>query len=216
MTKIKAILFDLDGTLINSEKAFCNSFIHILNDEYNANITEEDYEKYELKENAMLLKTLTKKGIITEDHDVIMSKVYMDYEKNFEKVIKEKDVLENIELIKKMKEKGYIVALVSTSKRFFVDKLLEETDSKDLFSYIVAREDVKNLKPSSDAYLLVLDKLNLKPEECIAVEDSLRGIKASICANIKTYKVDEYTTIKFQNNDSTEVHSVRDVLKTLK
>ena len=164
----------------------------------------------------MLLKTLTKKGIIKEDHDVIMSKVYMNYEKNFEKVIKEKDVLENIKLIKKMKEKGYIVALVSTSKRFFIDKLLEETDSKNLFSYIVAREDVKNLKPSSDAYLLVLDKLNLKPEECIAIEDSLRGIKASIGANIKTYKVDEYTTIKFQNNDSTEVHSVRDVLKTLK
>lgn len=216
MTKIKAILFDLDGTLINSEKAFCNSFIRILNDEYNAKITEEDYEKYELKENAMLLKTLTKKGIIKEDYDVIMSKVYMNYEKNFEKVIKEKDVLENIKLIKKMKEKGYIVALVSTSKRFFIDKLLEETDSKNLFSYIVAREDVKNLKPSSDAYLLVLDKLNLKPEECIAIEDSLRGIKASIGANIKTYKVDEYTTIKFQNNDSTEVHSVRDVLKTLK
>ena len=216
MTKIKAILFDLDGTLINSEKAFCNSFISILNDEYNAKITEEDYEKYELKENAMLLKTLTKKGIIKEDHDVIMSKVYMNYEKNFEKVIKEKDVLENIKLIKKMKEKGYIVALVSTSKRFFIDKLLEETDSKNLFSYIVAREDVKNLKPSSDAYLLVLDKLNLKPEECIAIEDSLRGIKSSIGANIKTYKVDEYTTIKFQNNDSTEVHSVRDVLKTLK
>ena len=75
---------------------------------------------------------------------------------------------------------------------------------------------MKNLKPSSDAYLLVLDKLNLKPEECIAIEDSLRGIKSSIGANIKTYKVDEYTTIKFQNNDSTEVHSVRDVLKTLK
>ena len=68
MAKIKAILFDLDGTLINSEKAFCNSFIRILNDEYNAKITEEDYEKYELKENAMLLKTLTKKGIIKEDH----------------------------------------------------------------------------------------------------------------------------------------------------
>lgn len=47
--KVQALLLDLDGTLINTEKAFFNSFRDVLNNNYNVLITEEDYKKNELE-----------------------------------------------------------------------------------------------------------------------------------------------------------------------
>ena len=57
----KALLLDLDGTLINSEKAFYESFKDILKNEYSIDITMEEYKKYELEQNAMLLNVFLNK-----------------------------------------------------------------------------------------------------------------------------------------------------------
>jgi len=67
LKNIKALLLDLDGTLINSEKAFCESFKNILKDNYGILITSEDYKKYELEQNAMLLKKLRETNLILKN-----------------------------------------------------------------------------------------------------------------------------------------------------
>ena len=63
---------------------------------------------------------------------------------------------------------------------------------ENLFELIISREDVVNLKPASDAYLLALQKLNISSDCCISFEDSERGIIASKKANIKTIQVNDY------------------------
>ena len=77
MTNIKALLLDLDGTLINSERTFV--FIKVLS-EYGINVTLDDYKKYELDQNCMLLNMLTDKGLLHEEHSSIIKKVYYEYE----------------------------------------------------------------------------------------------------------------------------------------
>lgn len=79
MTNIKALLLDLDGTLINSERPFALAFIKVLS-EYGINVTLDDYKKYELDQNCMLLNMLTDKGLLHEEHSSIMKKVYYEYE----------------------------------------------------------------------------------------------------------------------------------------
>ena len=61
-----------------------------------------------------------------------------------------------------------------------------------MFEIIVSREDVENLKPAPDAYLLALKKMNILSDSCIAFEDSERGINAALSTNIKTIQVDDY------------------------
>ena len=158
---------------------------------------------------------LTDKGLLHEEHSSIMKKVYYEYEKSFPNVIKEADVKTNFKMLKSLKDNGYILALALTSRKVFIDMLIEEYKIDDLFSCIVAREDVANLKPAPDAYLLAIQSLGLKPKECLAIEDAKRGIKAALKTGIITYKVNEYTEKKESYGGIYEYESVRDIFETL-
>lgn len=204
--KLSAILFDLDGTLIDSEKKFFESFRHVIFSKYNYNISYEEYEENELKKNANLLLYLKSNGIIAsyEVDDKIMEKIYLEYEKKFMDLLNENDVSLNFELLKQLKSKGLRLALVSTSRKKFIDMLLTKLNIQDLFEVVISREDVKNLKPESDAYIMALEKLNILSTNCIAFEDSERGIRASKSANIKTIQVNDFIKNTAQNTEISE------------
>lgn len=204
--KLSAILFDLDGTLIDSEKKFFESFRHVIFSKYNYNISYEEYEENELKKNANLLLYLKSNGIIEsyEVDDKIMEKIYLEYEKKFMDLLNENDVSLNFELLKQLKSKGLRLALVSTSRKKFIDMLLTKLNIQDLFEVVISREDVKNLKPESDAYIMALEKLNILSTKCIAFEDSERGIRASKSANIKTIQVNDFIKNTAQNTEISE------------
>ncbi len=204
--KLSAILFDLDGTLIDSEKKFFESFRHVIFSKYNYNISYEEYEENELKKNANLLLYLKSNGIIEsyEVDDKIMEKIYLEYEKKFMDLLNENDVSLNFELLKQLKSKGLRLALVSTSRKKFIDMLLTKLNIQDLFEVVISREDVKNLKPESDAYIMALEKLNILSTNCIAFEDSERGIRASKSANIKTIQVNDFIKNTAQNTEISE------------
>ena len=78
--KIEALLLDLDGTLINSEKAFFESFKEIL-ERFGITITKEEYKRYELEQNAMLLKVLRANcnNLDSVTDTEIMSQIYDNY-----------------------------------------------------------------------------------------------------------------------------------------
>ena len=197
--KLNAILFDLDGTLINSEQKFFESFRHVIASKYNYNITYKEYETNELKKNANLIIELKNKGIIDKNEltENIMKEVYIEYEKKFMELLDENDVALNFELLKQLKNKGLRLALVSTSRRKFIEILLLKLNIKDMFEIVISREDVKNLKPDSEAY-------NKACYNCIAIEDSERGIKASKGANIKTIQVNDFIKNKTNNIEISE------------
>lgn len=106
---------------------------------------------------------------------------------------------EKIEWLKKLKNNGFTLGLVTTCMRKYLCILIEKLNLYDLFDCIVAREDVDNLKPSGDAYLKALNVLNKTAEESLAIEDSKRGIEAALAANLKVVKVEEYTLVKFND-----------------
>ena len=93
--------------------------------------------------------------------------------------------------------------------------LIETLKIDDLFSCIIAREDVINLKPNSEAYLKALKTLEKNTFETIAIEDSQRGIRSALNAGLKVVKVDEYTTIKFSDNRCLEINSVDELVEKL-
>lgn len=99
---LTTIFFDLDGTLIDSEMIFFDSFKETLKDEFDIDITFNEYEENELCMNSNLLTKLKQENLIdkSEDNSIIMNKVYKKYVKKFKKIIKEDEVFLNFELIK--------------------------------------------------------------------------------------------------------------------
>ena len=217
--KIKALLLDLDGTLINSEKAFYLAFKNTLENEYGVVITKDEYRKYELEQNAKLLDYKRQEySIIREISDSdIFKKIYENYMPYFERVIEEKEAADNFELIKRLKESGMIVALVTTCRRVYISKLLDLYNLHDTFDLIIAREDVPHelLKPNPEEYLLALKKLNLSADECLSIEDSRRGVDAALGASIPTIKVDNFTEIKYSDPRVIEEESAYKVLSKI-
>ena len=204
--KLSAILFDLDGTLIDSEQKFFESFRHVISLRYNYNISYDEYESFELKQNAKLIINLKNKGIIDEreSDEIIMRDVYLEYEKKFMDLLDKNEVSLNFELLKQLKNKGLRLALVSTSRKKFIDMLLAKLNIENLFEIVISREDVKNLKPSPDAYIMALNQLNISSDCCIAFEDSERGIVASKKANIKTIQVNDFIKDKTKSTEISE------------
>ena len=82
--------------------------------------------------------------------------------------------------------------------------LLAKLNIENLFEIVISREDVKNLKPSPDAYIMALNQLNISSDCCIAFEDSERGIVASKKANIKTIQVNDFIKDKTKSTEISE------------
>ena len=201
--KKKNLLLDFDGTLVNSEKEFFKAFRDIILEKYNYEITYKEYKENELDQNSNLIKMLKEKYIINPEikEKEIMDNVYLKYDNYFDNILEDKDTILNIELLKKLKNKGYNICIILTSKKKYINKLIEKFNLEDLFEYIISREDVKEQKPSKEAYEKVLNELKIDSKTCLAVEDSNRGVKAAIDAGIDVLKVNGFSMIKEEHSE---------------
>ncbi len=215
----KALLLDLDGTLINSEKAFFSCFRDVLKDHYGVLITSEEYKKYELEQNALLIEMKRREynSLRNVTDSEVMQHVYGSYEEYFKRIIREKIAKSNFELLKMLNEKGIRLSLVTTCRKRYIDLLLELYDLYSTFEYIVAREDVpkEELKPHPRAYLMALNQMGLKPHEALSLEDSKRGVDAAVAAGIPVIKVDSFTAIKYHDDRCVEEESANEVLQRI-
>lgn len=183
----KIILLDFDGTIVNSEKIFFKSFQEVIFNMYGYNISIEDYIVNEQEENENLIRKLKNEKIIPNDdiEEDIMKEVYKIYENNILKIVQDKYTILNIKLLEKLKEnKKICLGIVSTSKKQYINKILEEFNCKNIFSTIIAREDVEQLKPEADGFEQAIDNMKkngikFEKNEILVIEDSKRRNKIS-------------------------------------
>lgn len=214
---LECLLFDLDGTLINTEYAFYLSFKDVLSEQYGVNISLEQYVEEELNKDTNLINSLKEKKLIKDNikEEDIMEKVYEDYEKRFKNIITSLDSILNFELLTKLKEKGLKLGLVTTSKNKFIEVLKSNLKINDIFDCIITRDDVKNLKPSSEAYEKALEILNVDPLNCVAFEDTNKGLAAANNANINAIHINGYNLIDKKIDNVFSVDYIQRVLLIL-
>ena len=222
----KVIIFDLDGTLIDSIGVW-----NEIDKELIGNIGKIDFDGIDIgKQRDEKLKEFNNSedmyleycGFLGEKYQSDLSKeeikklryeIAANYLKN---IIDYKPDAENV--LKLLKEKGFILVLATTTNDHTIKTYIEENQNiikkaplDKYFSLIYSKGAVKSLKPNPEIHYKILNELEVKPEECLIVEDSLIGIEAAINAGIDFVviydkysdgnrdKINELAKIKFEN-----------------
>ncbi|WP_243388238.1 pyrophosphatase PpaX [Bacillus kexueae] len=177
--KINTLLFDLDGTLINTNDLIIESFMHTLEHYFPGQYTREDvlafigpplhdsFEKLDKDRLEEMVQTYRKFN--HEQHDVLV--------KEFDTVY---------ETVKTLHEKGYKLGIVTTKIRQTVNMGLKLTKLDQFFDVVVTLDDVENAKPHPEPIEKALELLKASPEETIMVGDNVHDIEAGKNAGTKT------------------------------
>lgn len=115
------------------------------------------------------------------------------------------------EVLKTLRANGLQLALATFSDIDQVDiyrklnkNIIKEAKFDEMFSLILCREDVSNIKPDPEIYTKVLQKLNVSPEASLVVEDSLAGVQAAISAGIEAVSIYD----KYSNADRDSINKL--------
>ena len=178
MNKINAVLFDLDGTLIDSEYFYFSNWAPILENDYGLKIDFEEwisnFAGHTLSHNVQMLNTSYQLKVDEEDMWFATRSRYAKANmRNIRLMPHAKEILESV------KDAGMEIALVTSSYQSTVETVLGEHNLLKYFKFFVTRELVSNPKPNPEPYLLAINKLNVPKNEIVVVEDTSTGCTAA-------------------------------------
>lgn len=182
---IKAVIFDFDGLLVDSEPIYVNSNKRFL--------TERGVTDFSIIEKIF--------GMRAEETFELMKSTF-GFEESVEELMNTRNgyILEDfnngkLELMPDLKKvlnilkTKYSLSIGSSSKRVLLQTAMEIHNLTEYFPLIVCGDDVIKGKPEPDIYLKVAEKLNVHPSECIVLEDAPNGVLAGIRAGMKTIAI---------------------------
>lgn len=178
----KAILFDMDGVLIESEELIAKCAILALRD-YGIDPKPEDFVPFVgCGEDRYIGGVAEKYGLTYEL--AMKTRCYDYYSELVTEVATVPDRL--LEVLHTLKERGYKMAVcTSADHRKALDNLRAIGAEETLFDQFVTGDEIKNKKPDPEIYLKGAALLGCLPEECIVVEDAPNGIQAAHAGGMK-------------------------------
>ncbi|MDA7025558.1 pyrophosphatase PpaX [Bacillus sp. CLL-7-23] len=177
--KINTVLFDLDGTLINTNELIIASFLHTLDHYHPGQYKREDVLNFI---GPSLYETFSS---INQEKVNEMIMMYREYNhKMHDQLVTEYDTV--YETLEHLSYKGYKLGIVTTKLRDTVNMGLKWTGLDRFFETVVTLDDVKRAKPDPEPVLLALSKLDSLPEEAIMIGDNYHDILAGQNAGTKT------------------------------
>lgn len=193
MNKIEAVIFDMDGLLIDTETISFTLFQKVFSD-YGYVISREYYVNELVGRNIKGIK----ENILKEyGEDFQFDEIYYKKVKEMTDYVESKGVLLKkgaLELIKYLHENKYKIAVATSTKRERAEKLLNIVKVKDYFQEIICGDEVINSKPNPEIFLKAAEKLGVEPSNCIVLEDSAAGIEAAHKAGMKGINVPDMKT----------------------
>ena len=185
---IKAVFFDCDGVLVDSER-----FDQALNEDfirgYHLDIDPKAFYIFVGSSPSLNTWDTFYAGVAdkTEWSKEEFREIYRNHRRNNPRKLQFKgilfeDVLRTLRYLKE--ERDMKVACASSSSPEYIERALTECEIKPYFDLQVSGYDFKKSKPSPDIYLFCRDQMGLRSEECLVSEDSPYGIEAAIAAGM--------------------------------
>lgn len=180
---IKAVIFDMDGTLVDSEPVYERVRKNVLLREFGVEMKETPREVI---------------GTGLRNTWAVISKIY-HLDLNVDEYVK-KDTEEMVkyiethglplnegvtELLTYLKEKDIARGIASSSKKDYVQAILQNTELGKYIETALTGDCVCKLKPAPDIYLRALEMMNVKAEEALVIEDATSGVQAAVTAGMR-------------------------------
>ncbi|MGP4845818.1 HAD family hydrolase [Marinobacter sp. 1Y8] len=181
---IQAVLFDHDGTLVDSEQVHLKLWNAVLG-EYGLQLSDQQYKDFYagVPTPANASDLVSRFGIPTSASDLAEAKNLETVRHlNRESFPLMPGVVQTISSFHRL---GLKLGVVTGASAHGVRATLRANKLEALFCLTVSGDDVLRSKPAPDCYLQALERLSLPPEDCVAIEDTEHGLRAAAMAGIK-------------------------------
>lgn len=198
MNRIKAVIFDMDGVLIDAKEWHYEALNRALG------LFGYEISRYE--------HLVTYDGLPTADKLSIMTQ-----EKQFPKglhkyvnALKQEYTMEKIFIhcrpifvheyaLSMLKSEGYKLAVASNSMRATVDMMMQKASLEHYLEFSLSNQDVTKAKPDPEIYNMAISRLGLAPSECLVVEDNRNGIASAIASGANVMRVETIYDVNYEN-----------------
>lgn len=195
---IKAVIFDMDGVLIEAKDWHYEALNRALSlfgmeiSRYDHLVTYDGLPTKKKLEMLSLERNLPKglHGFINEmKQQYTMQLVHNLCKPRFH----------NEYALSKLKKEGYKMAVCSNSIRDTIEIMMKKASLDVYFDFYVSNQDVKNSKPNPEMYNKAIEKMGFLPTECMIIEDNENGIKAAMLSGANVMVVNEVSEVNYEN-----------------
>ena len=179
---VRAILWDLDGVLVNSMEFHYQAYQEVLASR-GKELSREEY----LRELIGLRNYVILRRVLGDLSDEEVEALAERKEEAFRRLVagQVKALPGADQLLRRAKEAGLRQAIVSSTPRANIELMLKSLGLWDIFDAIVGEEDAARGKPDPEGFLLAASRLGVAPEECIVIEDAPEEIAAGKAAGMR-------------------------------
>ncbi|MDD2273733.1 MAG: HAD family phosphatase [Desulfuromonadaceae bacterium] len=198
MAKIKAVIFDMDGVLIEAKDWHYEALNRALG-LFGLAISRYDHlVTYDGLPTKSKLKMISmERGLPEKLHSFIntMKQIYT-MEITYARC---KPVFYHQYALSRLKHDGYRIVVCSNSIRRTVDVMMEQANLLEYLDFFLSNQDVTQPKPHPEMYLTAIQRLGFRPDQCLIIEDNEHGIKAALASGAHVLKVDCVEEVNYQN-----------------
>ena len=218
MNKIKAVLFDMDGVIFDTEREYLKEWEAIFK-KYGYKMKKEIYISV-MGRGRKKVKEIFKEKF---GEDLPIDKMYIEKDKMLKKAVENNKVpLKEgaLELLEFLKENGYKIALATSAKRERVKIQVSHAKIENIFDATVCSEDITNSKPDPEIFLKAAEKVCVNPENCIVIEDSEAGIKAAFNAKMMGFHIEDLkkadeSILKYSYKNFKNLIEIKEYIKSM-
>ena len=179
---LKAVIMDFDGVIIDTEVVWYRIFADWFRKNKSYELSVQEFLSCVGSNSDDLFDALEKKNIVIDRHQFA--------EDTISSFVEQSDILPPkegvVDFIEAVKSRGLKLALATSATRLKPVKHLTRLGLIDRFDELVTAEDVKRIKPYPDLFLTAAEKLNVKPDQVLVIEDSRNGLIAGVNAKMRT------------------------------
>ena len=201
--EIKAVLFDMDGLMVDTESLYTEAFINSAKAK-GYNMTKEETLKvlgftkaniYQFWIDYFQGTNVDGKKLVDDHYEYIENVLYTVGPEKMPYVE---------ELLKYLRENNYKIAVASSSDTADIKNNLEKTKLEKYIDEIASGAEVENGKPAPDVFLLAAKRLGVDPKDCLILEDSKAGIKAGKASGAMVFMVPDMFTVDKECEDTAD------------
>lgn len=212
--KIKGIVFDMDGVLVDTEEFYYERRKNFLK-EYGLSIEEIPIATFIGADMRVIWPLVLSINKDQQHSEAFLNEQYIEYKREYPldfASFLDADAKRTLQFLKR---NNYKIGLASSSQMEAIEEMLESTQLKQYFDTIVSGEDFEKSKPEPEIYQYAVAELKLTPDECIAIEDSEKGIQSAHAAGLTVWAIKDTRFGINQNLANESLEKLSEICKKL-